>query len=303
MLKLITFFQIFSLITWGNAQVVKDTTFTDHSEYVKTIKKYSFIIPVEYKKSENIVFEKDLIYKSENGRDLHFDALLNKEKENYPAVILIHGGGWKSGDKKMMYPLAENLAENGYNCFEIEYRLSDEVKYPGGVDDVINAIKFIKKNKKKFNINSNKIAILGVSSGGQMAALIGNKYPDLVNAIVDIDGILAFHHPESAEGKVAALWLGGTYEEKPKIWEEASASNHVSVNSPPILFLNSQNVRFHAGRDDMIEKLKEFSVDCHVVTIPETPHTFWIFHPWFEETTYFINSFLDQKLKTKSKNF
>lgn len=298
MIKIISFIFLVSIYNFGFSQIVKDTTFTDHSEYVKNIKKYPFIKPVKYKISENIIFQKDLIYNSQNGRDLHFDALLNKSKESSPAVILIHGGGWKSGDKKMMFPLAENLAEHGYSCFNIEYRLSVEAKYPAGVEDVISAVKFLKLNAIKFKINPNKIAILGVSSGGQMAALIGEKYPDLVNAIIDIDGILAFHHPESGEGKVASEWLGGTYEEVPKVWEDASALNFVTPKSPPILFINSQFVRFHAGRDDMMIKLKKYKIDYQVETIPGTMHTFWMFHPWFEPTTRYINTFLDQKLKS-----
>ena len=187
MSKLFSFFCFLLIFEIGNAQIVKDTTFTDHSEYVKNIKKYPFIKPAEYTIGKNVSVKKDILYKTDKERNLHFDAISFKYKEANPAVILIHGGGWKSGDKKMMFPLANKIAENGFNCFDIEYRLSFEAKYPTGVEDVIDAIKFLKLNSKKFNIDPNKITILGVSSGGQMAALIGEKYPKLVNAIVDID--------------------------------------------------------------------------------------------------------------------
>ena len=83
-------------------------------------------------------------------------------------------------------------------------------------------MEYIKKNASNFNVDVNKIAILGRSSGGQMASLIGTKYNEDIKAIVNIDGVLAFHHPESSEGKYAALWLGGTYEEIPEIWDNAS---------------------------------------------------------------------------------
>jgi acetyl esterase/lipase len=118
-----------------------------------------------------------------------------------------------------------------------------------------------------------------------------------VQAIIDIDGILAFHHPESAEGKVAAEWLGGTYEEKPGVWQDASALTHVSKNTPPCLFINSSNPRFHAGRDDMIKKLNDFGIYSEVHTFPDTPHPFWFFHPWFDPTVKYIVDFLDKVFK------
>ena len=81
---------------------------------------------------------------------------------------------------------------------------------------------------------------------------VNQKTTSNVQAIVDIDGILAFKHPESEEGTAAGLWLGGSYEEKPEIWKQASALTHTDKNTPPTLFINSSKKRFHAGRDDMI---------------------------------------------------
>jgi len=229
---------------------------------------------------------------------LHLDSYIFNSDRQLPVVILLHDGGWKSGDKSMLQPFAEAIALKGYQCFAVEYRLSDEAKYPAAIDDVLKAIDFIKNNAVKFNADTKKIAILGRSSGGQMASLIGTKFNADIKAIVNIDGILAFHHPESKEGKYAAVWLGGTYEEIPEIWHDASPLSHVSKYTPPILFINSQHNRFHAGRDDMIEKLNKYKIDSKVEQISESPHTFWLFHPWFEKTIQYTINFLDEKLKS-----
>ena len=219
---------------------------------------------------------------------------------------MIHGGGWKSGNKNQMQVLGQKIALKGYSCFAIEYRLSLEAKYPYGVYDVKNAIKFIKDNAKRFKVDPDKIAVLGCSSGGQMAALIGTTNEDLgfedtsykskssskVQAIIDIDGILAFKHPESEEGEMAALWLNGTYEENPKNWENTSALTHANKNTPPILFINSSFNRFHAGRDDMIAILNQNKIYNEVKTIQNSPHSFWFFNPWFEETVQYTTEFL-----------
>ncbi|MFH6942915.1 alpha/beta hydrolase fold domain-containing protein [Flavobacterium sp. FlaQc-50] len=289
-----------------------DTTYTIKSTYAKLIKKYPFIKIAEAKKDENVDQIYDIVYNKQKERALHLDSFVNsKEEKRNPVVILIHGGGWKSGNKNQMWVLAQEIASRGYACFTVEYRLSPEAKYPQAIYDVKNAIKFIKDNAKRFHANPNKIAILGCSSGGQMAALIGTTNEDLtfedtnnisktsskVNAIIDIDGILAFKHPESNEGEMAAFWLNGTYEENPENWDKASALNHANKNTPPILFINSSFERFHAGRDDMIAILNQNAIYSEVKTIANTPHSFWFFEPWLKETVGYTTQFLDKIFK------
>lgn len=297
-MKVLLCFLIVLYSNYSFSQAVKDTSYTIVSEYKKQIKKYPFIEIVASMPNKNVLEQKNIEYASIGNRKLHLDSYIFNSNKKLPAVILIHDGGWKSGDKSMLRPFAEQISKKGYQCFAIEYRLSDEAKYPAGIQDVLQAIEFIKKNAKKFNVNVDKIAILGRSSGGQMASLIGTKFNNDIKAIINIDGILAFHHPESSEGKYAALWLGGTYEEISEIWNDASALSHVNEKTPPILFINSQHERFHAGRNDMIEKLNTYKIDSKVIEIPDSPHTFWLFHPWFDKTIEYTINFLDEKLKS-----
>ena len=288
-----------------------DTSYTVKSTYAKLIKKYpSITIPV-IAENENIDKIGDVAYFTSKERTLHLDAFVNKKQKQNPAVIMIHGGGWRSGNKSQMNPLAQEIASKGYSCFTIEYRLSLEAKYPYGVYDVKNAIRFIKDNAKKFNVDPNKIAVLGCSSGGQMAALIGttngisafddpsnkSKSSSKVNAIINVDGILAFRHPESSEGEMASFWLGGSYEEKTENWKNASALSHTNKNTPPILFINSSIDRFHAGRDDMIKNLNQYKIYSEVHTIENSPHSFWFFQPWFNPTVDFTTNFLKKTFK------
>jgi pectinesterase len=90
------------------------------------------------------------------------------------------------------------------------------------------------------------------------------------------------------------LWLGGTYDQKPEAWLEASALTHVGAHTPPLLFINSALPRFHAGRDDMIKVLDSLKIYSEVHTIPDTPHPFWLFHPWFEPTVNYVVAFLNK---------
>ena len=302
---------LFNCIAANSQQYQTDTSYTVKSTYAKLIKKYPFITFPEIKVNEKIQEQFDLVYNKDHDRILHFDAFINKSIKRNPAVIMIHGGGWRSGNKNQMQFLAKEIAAKGYSCFSIEYRLSLEAKYPTGVIDVKNAIKFIKDNAGKFYVDPDKIAVLGCSSGGQMAALIGttndnpifedqnfkSKSSSKVHAIVDIDGVLAFKHPESSEGDMAAFWLGGKSDEKPEVWKTASALTHTNKHTPPTLFICSSIPRFHAGREDMIAILNKNKIYNEVKTIEDSPHSFWFFEPWFGQTISYTTQFLDKIFK------
>lgn len=294
------------------SQIQRDTSYTAFTTYTKEKVNFPFIKIAQRNKKEEITELKDLVYSDANTRKLYLDAFIKKDDGLLPAVVMIHGGGWKSGDKSQMNLLAQEIASKGYVCFCVEYRLADEAKYPSGIIDIKTAIQYIRHNAQKFNIDDTKIAVLGCSSGGQMAALIGttnknakfesvnvfNQSSD-VQAIIDMDGILAFHHTESKEGKAASLWLGGDYQNNSEIWEEASALNHCNSQTPPILFINSELPRFHAGRDDMIKKLNQFGIYSEIKTISNSPHSFWFFDPWLDEIVQTATQFLDKIFKTQ----
>ena len=303
-------FQISGLFAQQKTVVLKDTSFTNQSAYQKEKKKYPFIKMVNLLLPKSIKKKGNIVYKTIGDRKLALDIFYPKEKtkQTRAAVLLIHGGGWKSGDKNQNYDQAIKLAENGYVAITVEYRLSLEAKYPAAILDVKSAVQWIRINAKKYQINPNKIAVMGFSAGGQLAALLGTTYnvaifkneslvSDEVQAVINVDGLLAFKHPESEEGVSAALWLGGTYNEASQNWGQASALSHINKNSTPILYINSANPRFHAGRTDMINKLKSFSIYSEVREFSDTPHTFWLFEPWFEPVMNHTLKFLDRVFK------
>jgi acetyl esterase/lipase len=232
---------------------------------------------------------------------------------------MVHGGGWRSGDRSLMYPLADYLAKHGYIAIPVEYRLSPEAKYPAAVNDINNAISWIRKNGYKFQIDTNRVAILGCSAGAQLAGLVGLKYgiytnserniQRRINAIVNIDGIMDFtskkarKYEDDPSKKItsAGAWFGGRYSEKTELWKEASPLYYVNENSPPIQFINSSMPRFHIVRDEVIYKLRAYSIYSEIKTFTDAPHSFWLFDPWFERTGKYVVEFLDKVLKLGNK--
>ena len=304
-------FLFFTKVAFAQSSFPIDTTYTVKSVYDKVKKEYPHISFVQPRKYENVKAKKEVVYKKINSRKLHFDGYYNTSNKRNPAVVILHGGGWKSGNKSQKETFAIEMASKGYSCFNIEFRLSPEAIYPAAIFDVKKAIQYIRKNAGKYNVDPNKIAVLGCSSGGQMAALTGTtngnstfeenrsnkKTSSNVQAIINIDGILAFKHPESEEGKVASLWLGGSYEEKPTVWQQASPLNHADSKTPPTLFINSSIPRFHAGRNDMIAILNKNGIYNEVQTIQKSPHSFWFLNPWFDATINYTTQFLDKVFK------
>lgn len=295
------------------SDILRDTSFTPYSTFIKERKNYPFIRLAQPEMPAGVSYKKNLVYNTVGNQKLYLDVFYpaKKNSKSYPGVLLIFGGGWKSGDRSHNIPVAQRLAAKGYVAVTADYRLSPEAKYPAAVYDLKAAVRWMRANAAIYNLDTSKIVAAGMSAGGQLAALLGTtngiakfegngghaKYSSAVQAIVDIDGILAFHHPESAEGKAAAEWLGGTYEEKPGVWTEASPLTHAGKNTPPVLFINSSFPRFHAGRDDMIKILDSLGIYSEVHTFPDSPHPFWLFHPWFEPTVNYTVNFLDRVFK------
>lgn len=298
---------------------IPDTSFSTNSAYRYLIKRMPDIKVVPEMKSPLVNEKKNLVYCAVKGRNLHLDAFspVAKSKSPRPAVLIVHGGGWRSGNRQQHIPLAQRLAALGFVCFTVEYRLSTEALYPAAVNDLKSAIRWLRTQKQQFHIDTTKIAILGFSAGGELAAFVGatNQDPrfkenachaglsDAVQGIVDIDGTLSFVHPDSGEGddskstSAATYWFGFGKKEDPALWEAASPLSYAGKNTPPILFLNSSVVRMHAGRDDFRKILDQHGIYSEVHTFEDAPHTFCLFEPWFEPTVQYIDVFLKKIFK------
>jgi len=292
-----------------------DTSYSINSAYARTIKSNPEAKMVEELYSPNIVEEKNINYCSADDRKLLLDVFYPKQRSSNKriAVIIVHGGGWRTGNKTLHYAMAQRLAALGYVCFTPEYRLSTEALYPAGVYDIKSTIRWVRKNAAKYNIDENKIAVAGHSAGGELAAMMGatngiasfegdgcNKnVSSKVNAVVDIDGLLAFIHPESGEGddskrtSAATNWFGYSKIENPELWKQGSPLTHVGQNAAPILFLNSNVARMHAGREDFISVLNRYHIYSEVKTF-DAPHSFILFNPWFDSSIVYIDKFLNK---------
>ncbi len=267
-------------------------------------------LPVStFQSGQQVLFDRR--YKTIGPRELRIDVFLPAAATSkHQGLVLVHGGAWRSGSKSHFYALANLLAQRGYAVFLPEYRLAPEARYPAGLIDVNDAIAWVKVHAGEFGISPNKLALGGASSGGQMAALLAYSDGEAsfksaaandtsVNALVDIDGVLDFTTPmalhyENAAGpkSPAARWLGGSYEQAPRLWKEASAATHIGDKAPPTLILSSGLERFTAGSDEVRDALERRGILYQFFAFHDAPHDIWLFDPWLSQIADHVDAFL-----------
>jgi acetyl esterase len=289
-----------------------DDSYTASRRYDAYKEQYPAIsLPVlSFQSGQRIEFDRR--YKSIGDRELHVDVFLPPAGKHRArqGLVLVHGGGWRAGNKSEFYPMAALLAQRGYAVFLPEYRLSPEAPYPAGLVDVNDAIVWVKAHAAAYGIDPGRIALGGGSSGGQMAALLAyasnkasfktNATDDTrVNALVDLDGVLNFISPlalqyenAAGDGSMAALWLGGSMEHATDNWREASAAAYVGAQSPPTLVIGSGALRFTAGKEEVLATLGQHGIRHKYVELVNVPHTFWLFEPYLSEVTGQVDAFL-----------
>ncbi|CUI07122.1 alpha/beta hydrolase [Massilia antarctica] len=290
--------------------------------YAKLVKAYPFIQIADTRVNAEIVIISGMGYVRRGAHLLQLDLFLpaqaTRDTGPVPAVVLVHGGGWRSGERGNMAPLAARLAARGIAAAVIDYRLADEARYPAAIHDVKAALRWMRANSAAHGIDPQRIAVAGGSAGGQIASLVGvtngvDKFdPDgaasivssAAQAVINIDGLSDFTSPAARANEddpkkkpsAAGFWFGGTYADAAALWREASPTFYVNRDTPPMLFIGSGEARFSVGRDEMVEKMHAAGVGTKVVLLPDSPHSFWLFDPWITPTADAMAGFLTTQL-------
>ena len=207
-----------------------------------------------------------------------------------PAVVLIHGGGWTSFDKSTMRGMGNVLARSGFVAFAVDYRLlkGSENRWPAQLDDVQRAIRWIRANAGKYNVNPEKMGAFGHSAGAQLAALLGMedtrdnsdatlaKYSSKVQAVVDVSGPTDFTVGHDADSMAFfANFLGAEYSKDPKLWQDASPAFHAAKDNAPFLIVHGtqdQSVPI-AQAQELYDKMKAAGATVSFTKVDDA-HTF-----------------------------
>jgi acetyl esterase/lipase len=276
-------------------------TYDAQGTYDKLAKDYPFIRIAGAALPDGVRKVADLTYVQYGTRCLKLDLYLPAGRR-MPVVVLVHGGGWRSGYRSEFAPMAVRLAARGYAAVTVSYRLSGEARYPAAIQDVQAAVRWVRESAEQYGLNPARIALAGGSAGGQIASLaaVTGQGSSAVQAVINIDGLsdftteLALKHEDDPKKNpsAAGAWFGGRYAEKSALWREASPIQYVKPGMPPILFIGSAQPRFAAGREEMMAKMTQAGVASRKLLLPDTPHSFWLFDPWLQPTVDATINFL-----------
>ncbi len=264
-----------------------------------------------------IVARENLSYVEHEGQPLQLDLYRPTGHEKLPAVLIVHGGGWIVGDRTMERPFAKQLALRGYVAAPVSYPLGHAGRFPAPIHDLKTAVRWLRAHAAEYDIDPAHIAIIGGSAGGTLATMVGatngqrdadaSNAPSVpssdVQAVVDIDGTVTFMDNaliQQSETQPSPYWeyVHGPYNENRAVWVAASPLNYVTRRSAPTLFIKSTVKQpILVGREEMAERLRILGVEAQEVQIPDTPHPFWLVHPWFERVVAETDRFLRQQLK------
>src|SRR5262249_15002885 len=169
----------------------------------------------------------------------------------FPAVLVIHGGAWRAGNRADVGPILPDFVRHGYVAVSPQYRVCPKETFPAQVHDVKAAVRWMKTNAEKYQIDPGRIGAIGFSAGGHLAMMLGVTGPadglegeasagapdSRVKAVVNYFGptdLGAKDFPDVSKPLIRDF-LGATPQDKPELAAKASPLRYVSKDDAPIL--------------------------------------------------------------------
>jgi acetyl esterase/lipase len=196
--------------------------------------------------------ERDIVYTKAGSTELKLDLARPAQGDGpFPAILVIHGGAWRAGDKGQLGSVLMEFAGRGYVAVSPQYRFCPKEVFPAQVHDVKAAVRWIKTNAKKYRIDPDRIGAMGFSAGGHLALMLGVTGPEdglegdasagapdsRIKAVVNYFGptdLGAKDIPDVSKTLVKDF-LGAPAKEKPELAAKASPRSYLSKDDAAIL--------------------------------------------------------------------
>ncbi|KAA3610694.1 MAG: alpha/beta hydrolase [Calditrichaeota bacterium] len=254
---------------------------------------------------------KAIEYKNIDGKSLKLDLYYKKQiTGKAPLLIFIHGGGWRKGKREDYLKYLLDFAGRGYVTATISYRLLPQSTFPDAVEDVICAVRWLRKNADSYHIDPDKIAVIGGSAGGYLASMIGyaadvpqfnigcetGKTSGRVQAVINLYGPTNLTTEYARTHTSTNNFLGMKYADNPALFATASPLSYISADDPPTLI-------FHGTLDDLVpvsqsdslhSKLNSFGITSEYHRLEGWPHTMDLAEPINEYCQFTMTQFLEK---------
>lgn len=241
---------------------------------------------------EGVTFTRDIEFSNVDGQHLQVNLAQPQGSGKFPAVVCIHGGGFRAGKREGYDKLCLSLAQNGYVALTVTYRLAPAYLFPAAVQDCKAAVRWLRANAAKYNVDPEAIGVTGGSAGGHLAQFLGvtSGVPEFegegnlgqssrVSCVVNYYGPSDFtkSYEKSVDAKdVLPLFFGGDLSNK---WREhvvGSPLNWVTPFAAPSLVVHGTEDKFVAYEQAewMVDRLKSCAVEAEILTLEGAGHGF-----------------------------
>lgn len=209
----------------------------------------------------DVAVENDITYCKAGDVELKLDLAKPDGDGPFPAIVFIHGGGWSGGNRQAYSNQIRVAARRGYVAITVSYRLTQpdesgkaENPWPAQINDTKCAVRWLRANADKYHVDPNRIGVTGGSAGGHLSLMVGladesaklegngghQDQSSRVQAVVNYFGpteMKAEYRTNDFVRKLVKTLLGGTPEEVPDRYENASPVTYISSDDPPVLTL------------------------------------------------------------------
>ena len=229
--------------------------------------------------------------------------------QKFPAVLIIHGGGWAAGDKRARREvnIGTTLARNGYVCMSINYLLVTKEHpgptWPQNLHDCKTAVRWLRANAERLQIDPSRIGVIGGSAGGHLAAMVGLTGGELdppgegdtrVQCVVNLYAPVLWFEQRDLD------MFRKTRAEAPELYKQADPRTHIDKDDPPMLILHgtADDIVPVADSEALATALKAKGARYQLEIIPGAPHTFHL-QPKERDLRPLVIGFFDEHLKGK----
>jgi acetyl esterase/lipase len=265
---------------------------------------------------DTVTFETGVEYTNPDDQHLKLNIARPKGDGPFPAVVCIHGGGFRAGKRESYDALAIKLAERGYVAVTVSYRLAPKYPFPAAIHDTKAAVRWLRAHAKQYRIDPDRIGTTGGSAGGHLAQFLGvtgdvkefegtgghAEQSSKVKCVVNVYGPSDFtkSYGKSVDAaEVLPLFLGGNLEKARALHIKASPLYWVTPNAAPTLFIHGTEDKYvHVEQAEWIhDKLKAAAVETELLKLEGAGHGFKGKDAETAEKALF--AFFDKHLKAK----
>lgn len=280
--------------------------------FVSAVRAADLVIP------ESVTFTRDIEFSNPDNQHLQVNLAQPKEgKGPFPAVVCIHGGGFRAGKREGYDKLLLTLAQHGYVAITVTYRLAPAYPFPAAVQDCKAAVRWLRANAEKYHVDGSRIGVTGGSAGGHLAQFLGVTagvpqfegegnldQSSAVNCVVNFFGPSDFtkSYDKSVDAKeVLPLFFGGDLSTKRREHIIGSPLYWVTPNAAPTLCLHGTADEYVAYEQAtwIVDKLKAATVEAELVGFEGAGHGLKGVPP--EKTEGLMIDFFDKHLKPAAK--